>query len=183
MFFKCVRTSWIRVDCLTIQYVSILLPVLYMHVQLNSVCLSACMCLLFSISALECVRIYSVISYCRPCCHLEWVCVFVCLCVCVCMDFLFFFFFAVGSLSGLQVLKSMRFNTSSNLTLPDTALKPWKWDWKDTEALFSPQSRGFMSLGWGQLSFHWSVMPRSERQSCHLKCLTCIFFMTLKGQL
>ena len=49
-------------------------------------------------------------------------CVYVCFAMCVCG--LFFFFFAVGSLSGLQVLKSMRFNTSSNLTLSDTALKP-----------------------------------------------------------
>lgn len=154
---------------------------------LNSVCLHVCV----STVQYQCIRAW-------VCTHIQYVWFHtvdtvviwsesVCLCVrrslsmCVCGLF-FFFSIAVGSLSGLQVLKSMRFNTSSNLTLPDTALKPWKWDWKDTEALFSPQSRGFMSLGWGQLNFHWSVMPRSERQSCHLKRLTCIFFMTLKGQ-
>lgn len=79
------------------------------------------------------------------------------------------FSLAVGFLSGLQVLKSMRFNTSSNLTLSDIALKPWKWDWKDTEALFFPQSCGFMSLRWGQLSFHWSVMPQREKTKLPLK--------------
>lgn len=36
----------------------------------------------------------------------------------------FFLTIAVGFLSGLQVLKSRRFNTSSNLTLCDAALKP-----------------------------------------------------------
>lgn len=88
-----------------------------------------------------------------------------------------FFPLAVGFLSGLQVLKSMRFNTSSNLTLSDIALKPWKWDWKDTEALFFPQSCGFMSLRWGQLSFHWSVMPQREKTKLPLKVFhLCLFY-------
>lgn len=98
-------------------------------------------------------------------------------CVCVCLHaYVEFFPLAVGSLSGLQVLKSMRFNTSSNLTLSDIALKPWKWDWKDTEALFFLQSCGFMSLRWGQLSFHWSVMAQREKTKLPLKAFHSYLF-------
>ena len=93
---------------------------------------------------------------------------------------LLFFFLLQAPLSGLQVLKSMRFNTSSNLT-PWHHFEASKVRLERHGSSFSPQSRGFMSLGWGQLSFHWSVVPQRERQSCHLKRLTCIFFMTLKA--
>ncbi|KAF6727572.1 Homeobox protein OTX1 B [Oryzias melastigma] len=49
----------------------------------------------------------------------------------------------------------------------DTTLKPPKCDWRHMEAPPSAQSRGFMSSGRGQLSFHPSVSPHSDKPSCH----------------
>lgn len=150
--------------------------------MLSLQCVCVCLCLLFCRDGV-CVQyvqyaclytVNSVVIWSEP----------VCLCVLcnVCVWTFFFFFFCRRLLERITSFKEYEIQ---HLLKSDTlwhCFEAMKVRLERHGSSFSPQSRGFMSLGWGQLSFHWSVMPQRERQSCHLKRFTCIFFRTLKGQ-
>lgn len=82
--------------------------------------MSVCICLLFSISTLPFVSMHMVLhvhNYIVDPFSFGTQFVFMCALQSMSECTWTFFSFAVGFLSGLQLLKSMRFNTSSNLTL------------------------------------------------------------------
>lgn len=170
---------WTGINVFQVCFEMCSLPSLYVCFHF---CVCVCLCLLFCRDGV-CVQyvqyaclytVNSVVIWSEP----------VCLCVLcnVCVWTFFFFFFCRRLLERITSFKEYEIQ---HLLKSDTlwhCFEAMKVRLERHGSSFSPQSRGFMSLGWGQLSFHWSVMPQRERQSCHLKRFTCIFFRTLKGQ-